>query len=487
MATIPQNRELIKNLADLLEAHGKVFGQRRVYLRVVELVLAEVMAFGRHTVTQLLMVLGQNDEDWSGWYRLFSLRRFDEAAAAGVLVKETLKHVGPEEVYVVGIDGTQVPRCGRRIEGVGWLKNPRTPPFKPGIHRAQRWSNGSWLTPEENGYSRAVPLRWLPAFTPKSRRKVTEPCKEWEAAVTFLTWLKTQLAQAGRAGQPVLMVGDGSYDTVDLWKNLPKNVILLARSAKNRVLHHLPPADAHGNRCYGERASTPQELWHSHKGWHKIRLIIRGRERHLQYRVEGPFVRKGAPDTPLMLIIVRGQTYTRHGHRKARDPLPYLVNATLLPNGQPRCTGHNPARFLPSPAGQWALPLPIDTLLFWAWQRWELEVCHREIKSNFGLGHKQCWNPVAAVASVQWSAWVYSLLLRAGYRTWGLSQAPPVPTRWWRGSSRWSLNTLWRAYRAALWGEHLFQPIRPSTPHNWLENVAFLPAMSNALYASARS
>ena len=72
MATIPQNNELIKNLAELLEAHRRVFGQRRVYLRVVELVLAEVMAFGRHTVTQLLMVLGQNDEDWSGWYRVFA-------------------------------------------------------------------------------------------------------------------------------------------------------------------------------------------------------------------------------------------------------------------------------------------------------------------------------------------------------------------------------------------------------------------------------
>jgi hypothetical protein len=24
--------------------------------------------------------------------------------------------------------------------------------------------------------------------------------------------------------------------------------------------------------------------------------------------------------------------------------------------------------------------------LFWAWQRWEVEVAHRKLKSNFGLG-----------------------------------------------------------------------------------------------------
>jgi len=219
------------------------------------------------------------------------------------------------------------------------------------------------------------------------------------------------------AAQRVLAVADGSYDTVDLWKNVPEGVTLLARSAKNRVLYDMPPANAHGNRRYGERALTPQGFWRRHTGWHKIRLLIRGRERRLQYRVEGPFLRKEAPDTPLILIVVRGQTYTRYGRRKARDPLPYLVNATL------------------SPDGQWNLPLPVETLLFWAWQRWELEACHREIKSNFGLGHKQCWNPTAAVASVQWSAWVYSLLLLAGYRTcrptarsWSTSRSTPTVT-----------------------------------------------------------
>ncbi|MDQ7037269.1 MAG: hypothetical protein Q9P01_21240 [Anaerolineae bacterium] len=92
--------------------------------------------------------------------------------------------------------------------------------------------------------------------------------------------------------------------------------------------------------------------------------------------------------------------------------------------------------------GEWVLPLPIKTLMFWMWQRWEVEVCHRELKSNFGLGNKQCHNPHAAVLSVQWSAWVYSIMLLAGYRTWGLSNAPPVPTRWWRGSGRWSLEHL---------------------------------------------
>lgn len=115
--TIPQNNELIKNLSELLAAHQGLFVQARVYERVVALVLAEGMALARHTVTQLLMVLGLNERDWSAWYRLFSQERFDEQAAAEVMLEETLKHVGRDKVYVAAGDGTQVARVSQRWKG----------------------------------------------------------------------------------------------------------------------------------------------------------------------------------------------------------------------------------------------------------------------------------------------------------------------------------------------------------------------------------
>ena len=465
MTTIPQNGELLKELTELLKAHRHLFGQERVFQRVALLVVAEIVVFARHTVTQLLMGIGQTGGDWSSWYRLFSRQRFPYDGASGVLFGETLRHVTDQELYVVGGDGSQTRRSSRKMEGAHWLHNPQSPVFRRGIHIAQRWFHGSWLTPVENGYSRAVPLRWLPAFTEKSRPQATAPCKEWEAAVAFLVWVKQQLVAAGRAGQQVLMVADGHYDTLPLWQHLPPGVILLARSAKNRVLWHLPGPQDRKNRRYGEHAPRPADYWRERKGWQALQLSVRGVERHLQVKVAGPFLRRGAPDCPLFLIIVRG----KDNRRTHRPPLPFLVNAVL------------------DATGQWTLPLPVKQLLFWAWQRWELEVAHRELKSNFGLGNKQCWNPVAAVTSVQWSAWVYALLLLAGYRSWGLTGTPTVPTRWWRGSGRWSLNTLWRGYRAALWGSHQFQPLDPESwltrgDLNWIQ-----PALRHAAFAAARS
>lgn len=467
MSTIPQSAELLKHLFSLLEIHRPVVKQQRVYERLVALCLGQVMGFARRTITQLLFTLGMNETDWSGWYRLFSAGRFDYERASEIFFIETLRHVGEDEAYVVGGDATQTPRSSRKVEGSGWLRNLRTPPFMVGIHAAQRWFNGSWLVPAENGYSRALPLRWLPCFTQKSQPQVHEPQSEGQAAVAFLRWVREQLDALGRKTQSVLMVADGSYDTLYLWQYLPERTILFARSAKNRVLCFLPdPKPTRGRpRKYGQRAPTPQQVWQGKKGWKKLEISVRGRLRHLQYKVSAPLLRKQAAHRPLLLIVVRGKQ--RKGYR--RQPLPFLVNAVQ------------------NEADEWVLPLPIHTLLFWAWQRWELEVCHRELKSNFGLGHPQCWNPIAAVLVVQWQAWLYSLLLLAAYRTWGLCGAPDVPTRWWRGSQRWSLNTLWRAYRAALWGQHDFYALCSPTLHDWGKKEALLPLLRNAIFAAARS
>ncbi len=465
MSRIPQDPALMQHLLALLEAHRGIFRQTRVFQRVVALVMAELMTFARHTITQLILSLGLADRDWSGWYRLFSQGRFDAEAASRVLLAESLRHVGPEELYVVVGDGTQTPRSSRKMEGVHWLHAPRTPVFKRGIHLAQRWFHGGWLMPAQEGYSRVMPLRWMPAFTEKSKPHTVAPCKEWEAAERFLRWLISQLAALGRAGQRVLMVGDGRYDNRNLWLQLPEGVILLVRTAKNRALWELPEPGSHKNRRYGERAPTPQAVWRERKGWQAITLRVRGRDRHLQVKVRGPFLRRGVPARPLMLIVVRG----KDNRRTRREPLAFLVNAVQ------------------DEAGRWGLPLPLEELLFWAWQRWEVEVAHRELKTTFGLGHKQAWNPEATVRTVQWSAWVYALLVLAGYRAWGLTGGPGVPTAWWRGGGRWSLATLWRAYRATLWGGHQFQWVNLDDLLTRPDLGWMAPSLRNAAFAGVRT
>ena len=104
---------LLAELWQLLMGAREVFGQERVFRRVVGLVLAELLTLGRHTVTQLMRTLGAVDCDWSAFYRLFSRGRFDEEALGAQLLRETLEHVDASAPYVVTVDGVRVPRSGR--------------------------------------------------------------------------------------------------------------------------------------------------------------------------------------------------------------------------------------------------------------------------------------------------------------------------------------------------------------------------------------
>ena len=117
------------------------------------------------------------------------------------------------------------------------------------------------------------------------------------------------------------------------------------------------------------------------------------------------------------------------------------------------------------------------------WQPWELEVVHREVKSILGLGDKQCFNPHAAVASVQWSAWVYALLMLVAYHAWGLPMPPTPTTACYRHPKRWTLSTVLDTLRAALFAQPDFRPFFHPSLANWPDMEAVLRDFSLSVRA----
>jgi hypothetical protein len=141
-------------------AHRQAFRQERTFLRAQALILGHLFAFARRTITQALLALGLTSADWSAFYRLFSEPRIDYEVLTRCFFKETLSHVCPTQPYVAVVDGVQIPRSSYKMAGTSWLKSPRTPPFRPAPHRAQRFLHLACLLPKsEEGYSRALPLR----------------------------------------------------------------------------------------------------------------------------------------------------------------------------------------------------------------------------------------------------------------------------------------------------------------------------------------
>jgi hypothetical protein len=460
---------LLTELLKLVAKCESVYSQKRVFNRALAMVMGELFTFGRHTITQLLLRMGLIEEDWSAWYRIFSEGRFDEEKSSLVMLKEALEEVPETTPFVVGADGFHVPRCSQTMPGTGWMRGLRTAKFKPGIERGQRFIEGSWLTPMVDGYSRAIPLRCLPAFTAKSITcEGTEPCTEVDAGLTFLGWTRQQMDEADRQEQQLLTLNDGTYDTLQFWSNLPQRTVGIVRTARNRCLFNLPVEDAHGNRKYGEKAPAPHAWLRQRKSFSFQDVMVRGKIRTMRYRVEGPFVRDGLPDVPLMLIVIGGGKRPKGSRRKNYEPCFFLVSAVLV-------------------EGVWTLPLPIAELLAWLWQRWELEVAHRAMKSGLGLGEKQCWNDTATVATVQWSVWIYALMMMAGYRVWADDCGPRTPGLWRTPPRRWSFNTLYRAFRAEMWSHPDFRATWTGTQDNWPENEAMWDALFNSVLASTRA
>lgn len=459
---------LLREVIGLVKKCEGNYKQQRVFNRVMALVMAELFAFGRHTITQLLLTLGLTDEDWSSWYRIFSAERYAEAETSRVMVEEMLEEVAEEEPFVVGGDGFHVPRCSEQMPGTGWMRGMATAKWRPGLQRGQRYVETSWLTPLKNGFSRAIPLRCLPAFTEKS-----VPCEGVEArtevatGLVILKWLRASMDKAGRAKQWLVALYDGSYDTLAFWAGLPARTIAIVRTARNRCLYHLPGKEAHGNCKYGEQAKHPFEWLKKRKGFKQLAVLVRGRQRTMRYRLEGPFVRDGLPGIPLFLIVVGGGKRPPGSRRKSYKPCFFLVNAVQK-------------------HGVWSLPLPTPLLLAWLWQRWELEVAHRQMKSGLGLGEKQCWNAAATVATIQWSVWIYALIMLSGYRVWKNETGPHAPGLWRKPNQRWSFNIVCQSLRSEMWHHPQFRTTWTWSRDNWLANEPLWDNLMNSVLASAR-
>jgi hypothetical protein len=294
-----------------------------------------------------------------------------------------------------------------------------------------------------------------------------EACKEWEAGLAALVWVRAQLDRLGRTAQQLVGVLDGSYDTQGIWQAVPVRTTLLIRCAKNRAVYALPKKQRGSGSpgrpaLYGVRLPAPHEWLRPRKLQQSMTVLIRGRERQLRYRVVGPVLVEGAPHCPLFLLVIAGRTWQQGSRKHYRLPAYYLVNAVWRDE-------------------RWTLLYPAATLLSWAWQRWECEVAHREMKSGLRIGDKQCWSTTGALSAVQWGVWVYGLVVLAAYRTWGITGGPRRQGRWYTGSPRWSFATMWQAYQAALWGYAGFYPLYTRSLDQWLKKDLWRTGLANAL------
>jgi hypothetical protein len=454
---------------DLLAAYRPVVQQDRSFSRLTMLAVACVLGFGRQTVTRWLVTLGIGDHDWTSWYRLFNQTRVDLPTLQTTLLDQVLATIpATDPVLTVAVDATQLPRTSRRFPGCGITRAVRGLRWPRGLTLAQRYVGISLLLPRSlDGDSRAIPLKWLLLRTAKTEPMNDEPERtETRGGREVVGWLRAHLDAAHRLAQRLLVLGDGSYSTAPFLADLPARVTVLARCARNRALFTLPTYRATGRGRqprYGERGPTPTATLHETTTWQTVSVRVRGRSIPLTTTVTGPWLIQGAPFQPLALLVVKGIDQGRGTTRRQRDPQFFMVTLEMTQEDE------------------WALPLPLDELLAWAWQRWEVEVMHRELKSGFGLGQQQAFSDQGAATVIPWVVWLYALVVLTGYRTWGLGPGSvPDLGSWWT-ARRWSMGRLRQGLRQELWQLGEFQPVWTRSADTWQEITTWVAAQTNAV------
>lgn len=440
--------------------------------------LAQLVCLGRHTLSGLLATNGQLQQDWSADYRLYSQARIDAAELFAPIRKGAQHCLAAEQALTVAMDDSILRKSGRHIPGVGFRRDPLSPPFHVNFVRGMRFVQLSALVHQQDGFSRMVPIDFQQAPLPArpKRNASLEQHQQYKAALAAaninylgrerIQVLRQQLDQEAKGpARHLRVVVDGRFTNAKLLRHLPANTTLIGRIRRDAKFFFLPQnqAPTGRKRLYGQQAPTPEALL-ADPNFEFQNLQAQLGTRSCPFRVKalGPLralQAGGQHDVQLLVIAPLGYRLRKGSKLLYRQPA-FLI-----------CTD-------PTLSVQ-------DLLQSYLW-RWDIEVNFRDEKSLLGIGEAQVRNsnsvqlqPAAAVAA-------YGLLLLAAAQANLKALSRPK----WRNDpepTRLSTASLINLLRHELWNASIkkaFSHFR-SDPNHDHNPQKLQPDLRSALFYAA--
>jgi DDE superfamily endonuclease len=369
--------------------------------------LAQLVCLGRHTLTGLLSTNGQLHRDWSADYRLYSQQRIEPAELFSQIRRGAQQSLDPGEALVVAMDDSILRKSGRKIPGVGYRRDPLSPPFHVNFARGIRFVQLSALTRQPDGFCRMIPIDFQQAPLP-SRPTRNATAEQQSLYQTQLAAANINLVALGRvealrhqldAEQEdpthplhLRVVVDGRFTNAKLLKKIPPNTTLIGRIRRDAKLFFLPQdqAPTGRKRVYGPAAPKPEELLaDSSIEFQSVQAQLGTRSCQFRVKQLGPLraVQAGkCHDLQLLVIAPLGYRLRKGSKLLYRQPA-FLI-----------CTDPT---------------LPIQSLLQNYLWRWDIEVNFRDQKSLLGVGEAQVRNAHSVQTQPAVATAAYGLLLLA--------------------------------------------------------------------------
>jgi len=421
-------------VAYLLEQTGRwnfVFPQERSLQRALTLAFGILCGMGRRTLTRAICFAGNTQKDWSADYKVFSRSPWEPRA----LFHPVLEHALQEhqlKTIVISTDDTRVWRNGKHVPQTQWHRDPLGPPFQTNLRWGHRFLQASLVLPlyrqDQHSSSRSIPVRFEMAPVIKKPGKKASAAqweeyrrqkKEKNLSVQFVALtreLRERLNQTGHNAKRLLQVGDGSFCNRTVlredWE--AQNVSLIVRCRKDIALCKRAPGQ--GPRFYGKTKFTPEEVRRrdSTARWQTARIFHGGCYRKVRYKeLTQVYWQGGARKREVRLLLVApvGYRTSKNGRKYYRQPA-YLLTTDLT--------------------------TAAVELLQAYFDRWGIEVNHRDEKEILGVGQAQVWNHHSVSKVPALLVAMYSWLLLAGLHCYGPTRTKdyePLP-KWRRGAKR---------------------------------------------------
>jgi hypothetical protein len=401
-------KTLLATWLDIVGAWRSHFPQQRTYRRAVRQALGSLVCLGRRCLSRIIWTNGGQQRNWSSEYFLHARCQWDPPALFNNVLRRALPYC-PGRLVGVAVDDTRLRKTGRAIPQAFYQRDPLSPPFHVNLMLGLRFLQASLLVPlhrRGNVGCRALPLRFEEVSRVKkpSRRASAADWKEYKKQtrlhnlsqrfVAIIPALRQQLDEAGGKRQTLVLAVDGSFCNRTCLRAPRPRTELIARARKDAALCFRAPQPS--RRFYDSSRFTPEQVRQDElRAWQLTKIFYGGQRRKLRYKeVTDVHWRRGAGKIPLRLLVVAPTPY----RKRKSSRLYYRQPAYLLTTD------------LRSSARQ---------LLQIYFDRWQIEVNHRDEKDTLGVGQAQLWNADAVPKQPSLVVAAYSALLLAALETFG--------------------------------------------------------------------
>ena len=280
-----------------------------------------MVCFGRHTITGLLRLQDRTQQDWTADYRFYAEDRFDEDKAFDQVRRQIEEQLPAQGPLVAAMDDSLLRKCGRKISGVRYLRDPMSPPFHVNFVRGLRVLQISAAIPHgAEGSARLVPVDFQQASLPAKPRKnapapLHEAYKKERAKKNInllgrqrLAFLRQQMDQSNGAQRQLIVSVDGRFTNSTLLKDIPARTTLIGRVRKDSVFFHPPEQQPNRGRKrkYGQRCPTPEALLKDDTvPWQKVKAHAAGKVHEFEIKTLNPvYTAMNKAQKPLRLIVI---------------------------------------------------------------------------------------------------------------------------------------------------------------------------------------